>query len=116
MLADQRRYVVGPRSVVVLIGKRCRSPSEAGTHKCENLSTLIADYTAAHGRRPRLWFVEDRLETLRHLTIYPDLADVGLFLAVWGYNTPEMQASVENDKRIQRLDLEQFRSGLTAWQ
>ena len=89
---------------------------EAGTHKCENLRTLIADYTAAHGRRPRLWFVEDRLETLRHVTIHPDLADVGLFLAVWGYNTPEMQASVENDERIQLLDLEQFRSGLTAWQ
>ena len=38
---------------------------EAGTHKCENLRALIADYTAAHGRRPRLWFVEDRLETLQ---------------------------------------------------
>ena len=89
---------------------------EAGTHKCENLRALIADYTAAHGRRPRLWFVEDRLETLRHVTIHPDLADVGLFLAVWGYNTPEMQASVRNDGRIQLLDLEQFRSGLTAWE
>src|SRR5919108_195158 len=26
VLADQRRYVVGPRSVVVLIGKRCTPP------------------------------------------------------------------------------------------
>jgi hypothetical protein len=89
---------------------------EAGTHKCENLRALIADYTAAHGRRPRLWFVEDRLETLRHVTVHPDLADVGLFLAVWGYNTQEMRASVQNDCRIRLLDLEQFRSGLTAWQ
>jgi hypothetical protein len=89
---------------------------EAGTHKCENLRTLIADYTAAHGRRPRLWFVEDRLETLRHVTIHPDLADVGLFLAVWGYNTIEMRASARNDGRIHLLDLEQFRSGLPAWQ
>src|SRR5262245_43247107 len=82
---------------------------EAGIHKCENLRTLIAGYTAAHGRRPCLWFVEDRLETLRHVTIHPDLADVGLFLAVWGYNTPETRASVRHDGRIHLLDLEQFR-------
>ena len=60
---------------------------EAGTHKCENLRALIADYTAVHGRRPRLWFVEDRLETLQHVTTHADLTDVGLFLAAWGYNT-----------------------------
>jgi hypothetical protein len=89
---------------------------EAGTHKCENLRTLIAEYTTAHGRRPRLWFVEDRLETLQHVTIHPDLADVGLFLADWGYNTPETRASVRDDRRIQLLTLEQFRSGLTIWQ
>jgi hypothetical protein len=89
---------------------------EAGTHKCENIRTLIADYLLVHGRRPRLWFVEDRLETLRHVTIHPDLVDVGLFLADWGYNTPQMRASVQNDGRIHLLNLEQFRSGLTAWQ
>jgi hypothetical protein len=89
---------------------------EAGTHKCENLRTLIADYIVAHGRRPLLWFVEDRLETLRHVTIHSDLADVGLFLAVWGYNTPEMRTSVQGDGRIRLLGLEQFRGGLPAWQ
>jgi phosphoglycolate phosphatase-like HAD superfamily hydrolase len=89
---------------------------EAGTHKCENLRTLIADYTTTHGRRPGLWFVEDRLETLQHVTIHPDLADVGLFLAVWGYNTPETRSSVRPDGRIRLLALEQFRCGLTAWQ
>jgi hypothetical protein len=89
---------------------------EAGTHKCENLRTLIADYTTAHGRRPLLWFVEDRLETLQHVTILPDLADVGLFLADWGYNTPETRASVRDDRRIHLLTLEQFLSGLATWQ
>jgi len=88
---------------------------EAGTHKCENLRLLIANYTAAHGRRPRLWFVEDRLETLRHVTIHPDLADIGLFLAAWGYNTSEMRESVRDDGCIHLLDLDRFRSGLTAW-
>jgi hypothetical protein len=89
---------------------------EAGTHKCENLRTLIADYTAAHGGRPHLWFLEDRLETLQHVTIHPDLADVRLFLADWGYNTPEMRASVGGNGRIRLLDLEQFRGGLSTWQ
>jgi hypothetical protein len=73
---------------------------EAGTHKCDNLRALITAYTAVQGRRPRLWFVEDRLETLRHVTTHADLEDVGLFLATWGYNTPEMRASVWGDGRI----------------
>jgi hypothetical protein len=88
---------------------------EAGTHKCDNLRGLIADYMAAHGKRPRLWFVEDRLETLQHVTTHPDLDDVGLFLAAWGYNTPETQASVRGDGRVHLLALDQFRQGLAAW-
>ena len=88
---------------------------EAGTHKCDNLRALIADYTAAHGRRPRLWFVEDRLETLRHVTTHADLEDVGLFLAAWGYNTPETRAAVRGDGRVRLLELDQFRRGLAAW-
>jgi hypothetical protein len=88
---------------------------EAGTHKCDNLRGLIANYTAAHGRRPRLWFVEDRLETLQHVTTHADLADVGLFLAAWGYNTPQTRASVQGDGRIRLLDLDQFRQGLVTW-
>jgi hypothetical protein len=88
---------------------------EAGTHKCDNLRALIADYTAVHGRRPRLWFVEDRLETLQHVTTHADLADVGLFLAAWGYNTPQTRASVQGDGHIRLLALDQFRQGLGAW-
>jgi hypothetical protein len=88
---------------------------EAGTHKCDNLRGLIDNYTATHGRRPRLWFVEDRLETLQHVTTHADLEDVGLFLAAWGYNTPETRASVRGDGRIHLLDLDQFRRGVAAW-
>ena len=68
----------------------------AGTHKCDNLRSLIANYTEVYGRRPRLWFVEDRLETLQHVTTHADLADVGLFLADWGYNTAETRAMVQS--------------------
>jgi phosphoglycolate phosphatase-like HAD superfamily hydrolase len=88
---------------------------EAGTHKCENLRGLISDYAAAHGQRPQLWFVEDRLETLRHVTTHPDLEDVCLFLAAWGYNTPQTRASVRDDGRIRLLALQQFRGGLATW-
>lgn len=88
---------------------------EAGTHKCDNLRALIAQYTAAHGRRPVLWFVEDRLETLHHVTTHADLDDVGLFLAAWGYNTPAIRESVPDNGRIRLLELEQFRGGLTTW-
>jgi hypothetical protein len=88
---------------------------EAGTHKCENLRTLIADYTEVYGRRPRLWFVEDRLETLQHVTTHADLADVGLFLAAWGYNTAETRAAVQGGGRIRLLALDRFRQGLAVW-
>jgi hypothetical protein len=88
---------------------------EAGIHKCDNLRALIADYSATHLRRPRLWFVEDRLETLRHVTTHSDLADVGLYLAAWGYNTPETRAAVHGSSRVRLLDLDSFCRGLTAW-
>ena len=79
------------------------------------LRALIVEYTAAYGRPPRLWFVEDRLDTLQHITTHADLADVALFLEAWGYNTPEMRASVRSGGRIRLLELDQFRGGLTTW-
>jgi hypothetical protein len=88
---------------------------EAGTHKCENLRSLIAAHSAVLGRRPRLWFVEDRLETLQHVTTHPDLSDVGLFLAAWGYNTPQTRASLSPGGRVRLLQLDQFRAGLADW-
>jgi phosphoglycolate phosphatase-like HAD superfamily hydrolase len=87
---------------------------ETGSHKCENLRQLLRAHAAA-GRPPSLWFVEDRLETLRCVTTHPDLAAVGLFLATWGYNTPETRASVRDDPRIRSLALAEFRAGLAAW-
>jgi len=66
---------------------------ETGAHKCVNLRALIAAWAAAHGRRSRLTFVEDRLETLHHVTSHPDLDDVVLFLAAWGYNTEAARAT-----------------------
>ena len=88
---------------------------ETGAHKCENLRALIAAWVAAHGSRPRLAFVEDRLETLQHVTTHADLDDVRLFLADWGYNTEAARARARADARIRLLTLAQFRAGSAAW-
>jgi hypothetical protein len=88
---------------------------EAGIHKCENLRAQIDAHVRAHGRRPRVWFVEDRLETLEHVTTHPDLDDVGLFLAAWGYNTAETRAAVQTSSRVRLLQLQQFSRGVSAW-
>ena len=79
------------------------------------LRGLIAAWAAAHGRRPRLAFVEDRLETLQHVTTHADLDDVALYLADWGYNTEAARARARADARIGLLTLEQFRAGTAAW-
>ena len=88
---------------------------EAGTHKCDNLRALITDFTTARGRRPTLWFVEDRLETLQHVTTHPDLMDVQLFLAAWGYNTPTTRATASSGGRVHLLELDRFRQGPSNW-
>jgi hypothetical protein len=40
---------------------------------------------------------------------------VGLFLATWGYNTPETRAAATRGGRVRLLALDQFRQGLSSW-
>jgi hypothetical protein len=130
-LAEVRRLVAEPERTVLVTTKEGEfahqildhwevhladiQGKEAGTHKCDNLRGLIAKYTEAYGQRPRLWFVEDRLDTLQHVTTHADLADVGLFLAEWGYNTAEAKAAAQGSGRIRLLTLDRFRQGLAVW-
>jgi phosphoglycolate phosphatase-like HAD superfamily hydrolase len=62
-----------------------------------------------------LWFVEDLLETLETTATKPELAGARLFLADWGYNTPEDRASVNESGRVRLLSLERFAGPLEAW-
>jgi phosphoglycolate phosphatase-like HAD superfamily hydrolase len=62
-----------------------------------------------------IWFVEDRLQTLRSVQNQADLGAVGLFLATWGYTTPAEQAEVATDPRIRPLSLVQFCGEFSAW-
>ncbi len=62
-----------------------------------------------------IWFVEDRLKTLRSVQEQADLNAVGLFLAAWGYNTPAEREEASADRRITPLTLEQFCGDFSAW-
>jgi phosphoglycolate phosphatase-like HAD superfamily hydrolase len=87
-------------------GKERRRP------KAELLKTLHRDLGVA---TRDIWFVEDRLKTLHSVEQQAELADVGLFLATWGYNTPAEQAEAAADPRIHPLSLPQFCSDFSAW-
>jgi phosphoglycolate phosphatase-like HAD superfamily hydrolase len=62
-----------------------------------------------------IWFVEDRLNTLRSVEQRAELDAVRLFLATWGYTTLAEQAEVTTDRRITPLTLEQFCGDFSAW-
>ncbi len=62
-----------------------------------------------------IWFVEDRLKTLRSVQKETDLDTLGLFLATWGYNTPAEQDEAAVDRGIALLTLEQFCGDFSAW-
>jgi phosphoglycolate phosphatase-like HAD superfamily hydrolase len=89
-----------------IIGKEVRRS------KSQTLRELLANYS---DRTPTIWFVEDRLETLRVVQQQPDLAAVQLFLADWGYNTATMRASIRGDRRIRLLSLSQFSEDFSTW-
>ena len=62
-----------------------------------------------------LWFIEDRLKTLQLVQKQPDLEDVQLFLADWGYNTQSERKAAQNYPRIKLLSLSQFAKNFSAW-
>ncbi len=130
-LEDLRRLVAQPEQALVVTTKEGEfarrildhwgialagiSGKEGGHAQVRDAPGPDRAYAAARGRRPRLWFVEDRLETLQHVTEHRDLDDVGLFLAAWGYNTPAARAVASADPRIRLLELPRLRQRLGAW-
>lgn len=63
----------------------------------------------------RIWFVEDRLKTLLSVRQQPDLSEVQLYLADWGYNTVAERDSVAQNRPIQLLSLSQFAANFAEW-
>lgn len=76
---------------------------------------ILRQLKLEQGNQAVFWFVEDRLKTLQTVQEQPDLQDIELFLATWGYNTNAERASVADDPTIHLLTLEQFRQDFSAW-
>lgn len=90
-----------PRDLIY--GKDCRRP------KYETLRLLIPEVDGP------IWFVEDRLAALEQVKQQSDLADIGLFLGSWGYNTARDRKRALQDQHIHTLDLDQFCQSLSTW-
>ncbi len=85
---------------------------ERARPKADLLRVLRRERDADYGD---IWFVEDRLKTLRSVEKQADLGAVGLFLATWGYTTAAEQAEATTGPRITPLTLEQFCGEFSAW-
>ena len=77
-----------------IIGKEIKQP------KYETLRQLMAKHKTLS-----VWFIEDRLKALDAVKQQPDLADVRLFLADWGYNLEADREKAKQDDRIDLLSL-----------
>ena len=63
----------------------------------------------------QIWFVEDLLKTLQLVADQPNLNNIGLFLADWGYNTQSIRNSIQNNPQIKLLSLSQFNKDFSNW-
>ncbi len=87
------------------IGRSRIFGKEAKRPKYEILRQLITEYEVDP---EAVWFVEDRLKTLQLVEQQPDLQSLHLYLADWGYNTPQERDVAKNHSRIQLISLSEF--------
>ena len=86
-----------------IFGKDCRQP------KSETLQQIQAQgYT-------QIWFVEDRFETLKAMTLQADLPSVALFLGDWGYNTQRERDEAAAHPSVRLLTLKRFTQPFKNW-
>lgn len=83
-------------------------------HKQPKHQTL-RDLLTIYHPSPMIWFVEDRMKTLLSVQSQPDLKQVQLFLADWGYNTELERRSVSGYPAIHLLSLSKFAQDFSAW-
>lgn len=76
---------------------------------------ILRELKAEQSQDAVFWFVEDRLKTLETVQKQPDLIDVQLFLATWGYNTDAERASITTNSTIHSITLEQFCQDFSVW-
>ena len=78
-----------------LYGKERQQP------KHEILRALKPDYS-------HITFIEDRFKTLQTVAKQPDLGDIDLLLADWGYNLESEREAARKSDRIQLVSLTEF--------
>lgn len=76
---------------------------------------ILRELIAENGQEGTYWFVEDRLKTLEGIEKQPDLKDVVLFLADWGYNTQTDRDRALQDAKIHLISLKQFSEDYPNW-
>lgn len=95
---------LGPAPSQRILGKEVKRP------KYETLRQIKAAHPDA-----TLWFVEDRVKALQAVQEQPDLGDVTLFLADWGYNTAGDRAVATPQSGIHLIALTQFGGPFEQW-
>jgi phosphoglycolate phosphatase-like HAD superfamily hydrolase len=90
----------------VIFGKEVKRPKSQILREIKN----NGDETTQN-----IWFIEDRLKTLQSVQVQPDLSDVKLFLADWGYNTPSDRLIAHNDSQINLLSLGNYAKDFSDW-
>ena len=93
-----------PKSAI--IGKEIKRPKAETLREILNVNNTVS---------AALWFVEDLLKTLRSVQKQSDLEGIELFLADWGYNTPQTRESIVSDSRIRLLSLAEFSQDFQHW-
>jgi len=83
----------------LIFGKEVKRP------KYEILRELIQ---TTNTQPANVWFVEDRLKTLQLVQQQPDLQEVQLFLADWGYNTQSERDAAQQIPGIKLISLANF--------
>lgn len=101
-LLQQQGIELSPEAI---IGKEAKKP------KYKTIHNLLALW----GEDTNIWFVEDRLPALQLVEKQPDLGQVKLYLANWGYNTHRDRDIATHDPRIGLLSLQQFQQDFAAW-
>jgi phosphoglycolate phosphatase-like HAD superfamily hydrolase len=103
------------RELLQLAGVQMPSELIFGKEYNKPKHQILREFMTAAGNDSTIWFVEDRLKTLLSVKQQPDLSEVRLFLADWGYNTLAEREFVAQNPPIKLLSLSQFAGDFTDW-
>ncbi len=101
-----------------IIGKEVQQPKTQTLRQLQQAAPSRAPSASPNipeSPEPEIWFVEDRLKTLQSIAQQPDLANVRLFLADWGYNTEGDRHVAQQNLSLSLITLSQFTQPFPQW-